>query len=425
MPPKLPKYKYLITYRLSEIIFDLVDDFILKYLSALGDLSYLSLKDQMLKCARSIKQNIIEGVSEIASLKSQIKLLGVAYGSVEELIADLEDFARRKGLSLYPKNHPQVVKYRTLGTRLSHLSNLGNLGQLKEKPALPPNLEEATNLLLTLCHQLSFLLKRQIQATEKKFIENGGYSENLFQKRLNYRKLPKSPRLLRSFTLMEILIFIALIALLATALLVLLNPKKQIEKAWDGKRKKELNTLQKVFEDWYNDKNCYPKPQEICYQVISETEGYICGNENSSPNFSPYLNKIPCDPQHPSRKYLYQVDNSQCPSGYKIYALLSELPNNGAYNYLVSAGNVDSSTAYPTLIPQPTSITPTPTRISTPTISITQPLCPADPTSKYCFKYDICNNCGSFSSCQQPNSCNLPLQLYSNSTCSQPCRLPN
>lgn len=209
MPPKFPKYKYLITYRLAEIIFDLVDAFILKYLSDLGNLSYLNLKDQMLKCTRSIKQNIIEAVSEIASLKSQIKLLGVAYASVEELIADLEDFLRRKNLVLYPKNHPRVAKYRQLGARLSHLSNLSNLGHLKEKPALPPSPEEAANLLLTLCHQLSFLLARQIKSTEEKFIQQGGYTENLFVKRLKYRKLPKHPKSPKGFIFFPLLVISA------------------------------------------------------------------------------------------------------------------------------------------------------------------------------------------------------------------------
>ncbi len=145
MPPQLPEYKYLTTYHLTKIIFDLVDAFIPKYL---GDLNYLNLKDQMLKCTRSIKQNTIEAVSEIASLKSQIKLLGVAYGSIKELIADLEDFLRRKNLKIYPK----VTQYRAQGVSLSHLSNLGKLGYLKKKPTLPAPPEEATNLLLALCH---------------------------------------------------------------------------------------------------------------------------------------------------------------------------------------------------------------------------------------------------------------------------------
>lgn len=221
-----------------------------------------------------------------------------------------------------------------------------------------------------------------------------------------------------SFTILELLLTVAIIAILATAVLALINPKKQIEKAWDGKRKKELSTLQKVLEDWYNDKNCYPKPSEICYQTLSETEGYICGNEPTSPDFSPYLNKLPCDPQHPNKKYLYQVDNFDCPSSYKIYALISENPNTGSYNYGVTSSNI-SLLPYPTLIPQSTSQPPTFTPIPSPQIT-----CPPDPANKFCYKNSICNTCGTFSNCQLPGACNFPLQLYSDFGCQNPCYQP-
>lgn len=172
----------------------------------------------------------------------------------------------------------------------------------------------------------------------------------------------KSKKTSRSFTLMELLILIALITIVATALLVLLNPKKQIEKSWDGKRKNDLNQLKKVLEDWYNDKNCYPKPSQICYDAPQQLSDntytcHLCGNELDSPNFSPYLSRLPCDPQHSSKKYLYQTDNLNCPSYFRIYTRLSanndpaskevgcqyfcgpiNEPTN--YNYVVTSPNV-------------------------------------------------------------------------------------
>jgi four helix bundle suffix protein len=42
-------------------------------------------------------------------------------------------------------------------------------------------------MLLTVGHQASFLLDRQIKALEEKFVREGGYTEKLFQKRLQYR----------------------------------------------------------------------------------------------------------------------------------------------------------------------------------------------------------------------------------------------
>lgn len=182
-------------------------------------------------------------------------------------------------------------------------------------------------------------IKRQIESAEEKFINKGGFTENLLLKRIKYRQLPMLPKSLKilkssfSFTLMELLIVITLITVLVIGLLALINPKKQIEKAWDAKRKNDLKTLQKALEDWYNDKNCYPKPEEICYgastPVLNGFVCYICGQENSSPSFSPYLSSLPCDPQHPNKKYLYHSENNTCPSWYRIYSELSIVDSQG------------------------------------------------------------------------------------------------
>ncbi|MDO8444386.1 MAG: four helix bundle suffix domain-containing protein, partial [bacterium] len=45
--------------------------------------------------------------------------------------------------------------------------------------------EKAANMMICLIHQTNFLLDRQITALEEKFINEGGYTENLFKKRLN------------------------------------------------------------------------------------------------------------------------------------------------------------------------------------------------------------------------------------------------
>lgn len=193
------KVKYLLTYRYAEIIHDLTVEFTRKYtLSYLSNLSSLSQEgrrpdyrtaDQMNQAARSGKQNIIEGVGQArTSSKGEIKLLGVANASFEELLADYEDFLRQNKLAIYPKTHPKVAGFRKLAFSLTNLSNLSDLGDLIEKPKLFGNPEEDANFLLTLCHQVTFLLSRQIQAAETKFINEGGYSENLFHKRLRELK---------------------------------------------------------------------------------------------------------------------------------------------------------------------------------------------------------------------------------------------
>jgi len=145
---KLPKHKYLLTYRYAEVVHDLTEEFCRQFLPGREN---LRLREQMRSAARSNKQNIVEGVNQQTPLKGQIKLLGVAQASTETT-------------SSYP---PKVLKL---------------LKELRKGP------EEAGNLMLTLTHQLSFLLTRQIRAAEKKFIEKGGWSENLFRKRISFRR---------------------------------------------------------------------------------------------------------------------------------------------------------------------------------------------------------------------------------------------
>lgn len=175
----LPKYKYLLTYRYSEIIHDLTVEFCEKYIS-----NFSRTRDQMIQAARSGKQNIVEGVGQsTTSKKGEIKLLGVAAASAEELIADYEDFLRQKKLEIWDNNDPMIKEFRRWGIEATVL-------KLPRVLTLPKEPIEAANLLLTLCHQLTFLLDRQIKAMVEKFAKEGGFTENLFRKRLE-NKLPR------------------------------------------------------------------------------------------------------------------------------------------------------------------------------------------------------------------------------------------
>jgi len=176
----LPKYKYLLTYRYAEIIYNLNNEFCAKYDSKLS-----RTYDQKIQAARSGKQNIVEAVGESdTTKKNEIKLLGYAKGSFEELLADYEDFLRTHNLTILPKTSVKVMHFRQYGYRLSNLSNLSNLGNLIEQPTLPAIAEEAANLLITFCHMETYLLDKQIKAMIGKFQKQGGFSEQLLKKRL-------------------------------------------------------------------------------------------------------------------------------------------------------------------------------------------------------------------------------------------------
>lgn len=106
----LPKYQYLLTYRLSEIIFDLTDEFLKRFLNSI---EYRRLRDQMFHAARSGKQNIVEGVGQSdISKRGEIKLLGVAKASLEELLSNYEDFLRNRRLEIWEKKDWKTKRLR-------------------------------------------------------------------------------------------------------------------------------------------------------------------------------------------------------------------------------------------------------------------------------------------------------------------------
>jgi four helix bundle suffix protein len=174
-------YTKLFTYWFSLIIYDLTVEFCRRWIK-----SY-KLSEQMTGAARSAKQNIVEGSEDMStSLKTAIKLINIAKGSLEELIADYEDFLRQRQLKQWEKNDARVIQFRGYAARIVRsLSNLRNLrGQ---RFALPKDQETAANLLLTLGHQAAFLLNRQVQALINKHTREGGFTEKLYRTRRNYQ----------------------------------------------------------------------------------------------------------------------------------------------------------------------------------------------------------------------------------------------
>lgn len=176
-------YQNLIVYQQSVIIYDLNYLFCQKYLQDRGvGLPTRRTVDQMIQSSRSGKQNIVEGSLE-KSLKMNIKLTGVARGSFGELLEDYKDFLRVRGLKLWDKDDQRVLEIRALrvSPNWSNLSNESNWTNWTHSP------ESFANLMVTLISRENYLLDRLLKVLEEKFINEGGYSENLFRKRLNKR----------------------------------------------------------------------------------------------------------------------------------------------------------------------------------------------------------------------------------------------
>ena len=188
--PKHGGYRKLLSYQTAEIIYDGTVVFCGRWISPIGDSNktdrtYRSFKlqEQMTGAARSGKQNITEGCQVSGtSKKTELKLINVARGSLEELLQDYEDFLRQRGLPLWPKNHPKAEEIRKLAYR-ENRSYETYVTYIEGGDA-----EEAANTLICLIHQANYLLDQQLRTLEKEFLEEGGFTERLYQKRIAYRK---------------------------------------------------------------------------------------------------------------------------------------------------------------------------------------------------------------------------------------------
>ena len=165
-------YQNLIVYQISVVVFDLTNLFCRRYIMG-------RTFDQMIQAARSGKQNIVEGSLE-KSLKMNINLTAVARASFGELLEDFKDFLRTNNLQLWDKNDPRVLSIRNIciTSNSSNLTNWTNWTNSKESFA---------NLMITLISLNCYLLDKMVRSLEQKFITQGGYSENLFKKRLASR----------------------------------------------------------------------------------------------------------------------------------------------------------------------------------------------------------------------------------------------
>lgn len=204
------------------------------------------------------------------------------------------------------------------------------------------------------------------------------------------------------FTLMELLIVVALIVILA-GLVLLTNVSSSLKKARDSTRKNDLNKLARIFEDYYNDHSRYP--------TNNSATGIIEGVKWGDP-FLTYPINLPKDPSSPSQDYYYETDSNN-QSYYAIYSRLENTADddiitvgcqdgcgpNLLFNYVIHSTNVQmiagipsgNSVGYPGFGEPPTA-TPGPTSTPVPTIQ----LIPPDVELGACINHEPCGgrNCG-------------------------------
>ena len=162
------------TYQYSCVIYDFTVEFCNRFLPGR---ELLRQRDQMTQAARSGKQNIVEGY-ELQSLESYIKFLGIAKGSIKELLEDYEDFLRQRKLNLWDKDELKMRELRDLRVLREPQPHIPQI------PHIPYDPVAAANFMVMLCQKTTYLLEKQIESLREKFINEGGFRENLFKERL-------------------------------------------------------------------------------------------------------------------------------------------------------------------------------------------------------------------------------------------------
>jgi four helix bundle suffix protein len=171
-------FRNLKSYQMSEIVYDATVVFCDRWIGRRS-----RTHDQMVQAARSGKQNIAEGsMASGTSKKIELKLVGIARASLEELLLDYMDFLRQRSLPLWQKDHPQAQKIRKLAYE-SNRSYTTYKTYIENK--LP---EVAANTMICLIHQTNYLLDQQLRQLEKQFLEHGGFTEKLYRARVKARR---------------------------------------------------------------------------------------------------------------------------------------------------------------------------------------------------------------------------------------------
>lgn len=174
-------YEYLLAYKITVLLYDYTVEFCNRWIN-----KYSRTHDQMVQAARSGTQNIAEGYKQ-ESLKGYIKLTGVARGSLEELLKDYKAFARQNGLEILGAEECK----REIGEIRGIWEILRATPTLPDNPSfphLPKDQAKTVNLLITLISQANMLIDRLIESLKQKHMKEGGFTENLYKRRIEYRR---------------------------------------------------------------------------------------------------------------------------------------------------------------------------------------------------------------------------------------------
>lgn len=154
---------------------------------------------QMVGAARSARQNLVEASSRAAtSAETELRLLAVAKGSLQELAGDYEAFLLDRNEIPWGHDDPGAVAFRALsfdpfvppGNGDDRKAFGAHFLRMRERfaPFLEPEDPiAAANGILLCIDRATALLQRQMEKTAQSFREQGGFTERMSQARLEER----------------------------------------------------------------------------------------------------------------------------------------------------------------------------------------------------------------------------------------------
>lgn len=175
-------YTDLFFYKKSDVLIQLTKAFCDRFLPKYHDRTV----DQMVQAARSVKQNIAEGLTDgQTSFEVEIKLLGIAKGSNQELLEDYQDYLKQHNMTewaqgnkvrfdklhAFCKEHSDDKDYRPFYYRWTD--------------------EEMANTAICLCHMVDKMMTTFIEKRDREFVEEGGIRERMTAARLDRRGTQK------------------------------------------------------------------------------------------------------------------------------------------------------------------------------------------------------------------------------------------
>lgn len=186
-------YRRLLSYQVARLTYDVTVRFCDRYVSKRS-----RTHDQMVQAARSGVQNIVEGsVDSATSKKSELKLTGVARGSLGELIRDYEDFLRHNRLQLWEGSDAR--RQALVDRRCQSADEVAEwVRQVAWTPSSTPSTTStpstpsndwaryagcSANAGHTLACVAFGLVDRQLRALAERFEREGGFTERMYRVR--------------------------------------------------------------------------------------------------------------------------------------------------------------------------------------------------------------------------------------------------